>query len=140
MSKFSFKPFDKVLARAGDGDTWRIEFFERAVVGGQFYPFICMKYGNKECIPYNEETKHLLGTKRPYTTKEDEATKYTPGEIVESWLSGDIWEETIYLEFKEPFSSGWGGHRVYNKKLGICTQPPNEIRKNEIRKKDEPND
>ena len=43
--------------------------------------------------------------------------------------SGDIWEEAIYLEFKESFSSKGGAHKVYDKKSGICTQPPNEIRK-----------
>ena len=130
MSKFDFKPFDKVLAR-GNGDicTWKIEFFERENVGDPVFPYVCMNYNYAECIPYNEETKHLLGTNKPYMTEEDEATKYTPGEIVECWLSEDIWEETIYLEFKAPFSSGGGGHRIYNKKLGVCTQPPNEIRK-----------
>lgn len=135
MSKFNFKPFDKVLARDDDGDTWRMEFFEREVVGDLVFPYVCMNYRYKECIPYNEGTKHLLGTNKPYIPVEDEATKYTPGEIVEIWLTGDIWEEALYLGFKEPFFSGGGGHRIYNKKFGICTQPPNEIRK-----KDEPND
>ena len=135
MSKFNFKPFDKVLVRDGDSCTWKIEFFEREVVGAQFYPYVCMKYSYKECIPYNEETKHLLGTKRPYTTKEDEATKYTPGEIVEIWHSGGIWEDAVYLEFKEWCYSEGGAHKVYGKRFGICTQPPSEIRK-----KDEPND
>ena len=135
MSKFNFKPFDKVLVRGGDSCTWRIEFFEREDKDNKAFPYACMNYNYGECIPYNEETKHLLGTNKPYMTEEDEATKYTPGEIVESWLPGGIWEEAIYLEFKESFSSGGCGHRIYNKKFGICTQPPNEIRK-----KDEPND
>lgn len=129
MSKFNFKPFDKVLARDDDSVTWKIEFFERENVGDQVFPYVCMNYNYAECIPYNEETKHLLGTNKPYIPVEDEATKYSPGEIVEIWHSGDIWEEAIYLEITESFFSIGGAHKVYSKKVGLCTQPPNEIRK-----------
>lgn len=128
MSKFNFKPFDKVLVR-DDDSVWKIEFFERENVDSESYPYTCMNCDYAECIPYNEETKHLLGTNKPYIPVEDEATKYTPGEIVETWLSGDIWEEAIYLEFKKSLFSIGGAHKIYNKKLGACTQPPNEIRK-----------
>ena len=85
MSKFNFKPFDKVLVRDDDGDTWEIEFFGREDKDVGSYPYVCKNCDYVECIPYNEETKHLLGTNKPYTTKEDEATKYSPGEIVEIW-------------------------------------------------------
>ena len=128
MSKFNFKPFDKVLVRDCDS-TWGIEFFEREDVDDKDYPYACMNSNYTKCIPYNEETKHLLGTNKPYIPVEDETTKYAPGEIVEIWLSEDIWEEAIYLEFKEPFFSEGGAHKVYDKKSRICTQPPNEIRK-----------
>ena len=129
MSKFNFKPFDKVLVRDGDSDTWKIEFFERENEDSKNYRYICMNYNFGQCIPYNKETKHLLGTNKPHLPVEDEATKYSPGEIVEAWLSGDTWEEVIYLEFKEPLFSVGGAHRIYDKKFGVCTQPPNEIRK-----------
>ena len=79
MSKFNFKPFDKVLARDDDGDTWRMEFFEREVVGDLVFPYVCMNYRYKECIPYNEETKHLLGTNKPYMTEEDEEDEHSGG-------------------------------------------------------------
>lgn len=129
MSKFNFKPFDKVLVRDGEyGDKWKIEFFEREGKDGS-YPYTCMNCNYAECIPYNEETKHLLGTDIAYATKEDEATKYAPGEIVETWISGGIWEEAIYLEFVESLFSVVDAHKIYNKKLGICTQPLNKIRK-----------
>ena len=92
MSKFNFKPFDKVLVRDCDSCTWGIEFFEREDVDNKDYPYTCMNSNYTKCIPYNEETKHLLGTDKPYIPVEDETTKYTPGEIVEIWLSVDIWE------------------------------------------------
>ena len=56
-----FKPFDKVLVRDDDGDPWRIDLFEREEV--EFtYRFICMIDGWKQCLPYNDQTAHLLGT------------------------------------------------------------------------------
>lgn len=144
MSKFNFKPFDKVLVRDDDSGTWKIEFFERMEWDNKRHPYVCMWYKYRQCIPYNEETAHLLGTKEPYIPVEDEATKYTPGEIVEIWHSGDTWGDAIYLDFEESFFSVGNAHKVYDKKLGICTQPPNEIRKKEkqglLREEGKPND
>ena len=56
----TFHPYDKVLAR-GDKDTdWFATFFSHiddcSKMAGCGY-FIC-----EQCIPYNEETKHLVGT------------------------------------------------------------------------------
>ena len=129
MSKFNFKPFDKVLARDNGSDTWEIGFFEREDWDNKYYPYTCMYYNYAECIPYNEETAHLLGTNKPYIPVEDEATKYTPGEIVEVWGSESGWTDAIYLDFKESLFSIGNEHKIYDKKLGICSQPPNEIRK-----------
>ena len=56
-----FKPFDKVLVRDDDGDHWRIDLFAREEV--EFtYRFICMVDKWKQCLPYNDQTAHLLGT------------------------------------------------------------------------------
>ena len=53
----TFHPFDKVLGRCGYNN-WCIDFFaykrEKCCV--------CVGGGYYHCIPYNEETKHLLGT------------------------------------------------------------------------------
>ena len=55
------KPFDKVLVRDDDGDHWRIDLFAREEV--EFtYRFICMVDKWKQCLPYNDQTAHLLGT------------------------------------------------------------------------------
>ena len=57
--KFEFKPFDKVLVRCGKSDKWSIDFFSHKVSDG----YICAGDTWFEyCIPYNEETAHLLGT------------------------------------------------------------------------------
>lgn len=58
----TLKPFDRVLARDYDTCKWKIDFYSHKEVDSGF-PYICA--GNslyKYCIPYNEDTKHLVGT------------------------------------------------------------------------------
>ena len=53
------KPFDKVVVRGGKSDKWSIDFFSHKVSNG----YICAGDAWFEyCLPYNEETAHLLGT------------------------------------------------------------------------------
>ena len=57
--KWTPKPFDKVVVRCGKADKWSIDFFSYKVSNG----YICIGdawFGY--CLPYNEETAHLLGT------------------------------------------------------------------------------
>lgn len=53
------KPFDKVVVRCSEADRWSIDFFSHKVHNG----YICTGdawFGY--CLPYNDETSHLLGT------------------------------------------------------------------------------
>ena len=53
------KPFDKVVVRCSEADRWSIDFFSHKVHNG----YICTGdawFGY--CLPYNDETAHLLGT------------------------------------------------------------------------------
>ena len=59
--KCEFKPFDKVLGRNEKDDVWEAELFSHYREESQ-YPFRCIGFSRKYCIPYNEETAHLLGT------------------------------------------------------------------------------
>lgn len=62
--KVELKPFDKVLVRDSIiNDTWRINFSESMASDfrNDLY-YRCMTSTWKFCIPYNENTKHLLGT------------------------------------------------------------------------------
>ena len=61
--KYHFEPFDKVLARCSKSELWSIEFFER-INGDDLY--VCLDSICEFCIPYNENTKHLLGTNIDY--------------------------------------------------------------------------
>ncbi len=59
--KCEFKPFDKVLGRNEKGEVWEAELFSHYKEESR-YPFCCIGFSRKYCIPYNEETAHLLGT------------------------------------------------------------------------------
>jgi hypothetical protein len=59
--KCEFKPFDKVLGRNEKDAVWEAELFSHYKEESQ-YPFCCIGFSRKYCIPYNEETAHLLGT------------------------------------------------------------------------------
>jgi hypothetical protein len=55
----TLKPFDKVLVRDSKNEKWRARFFD-LYEDGEFGT-TCNCYW-KNIIPYNEETKHLVGT------------------------------------------------------------------------------
>ena len=68
----TLKPFDRVLVRLTRDCIWNVTFFSHydKEVNWGCYPFVttsCKSYD--KCIPYNDETKHLLGTS-------DEAPEY----------------------------------------------------------------
>ena len=58
----TLKPFDKVLARDNINEQWCCSFFSH-IEANDSYPYICFGLSFKQCIPYNDETKHLVGTK-----------------------------------------------------------------------------
>ena len=60
-----FQPFDKVLVR-DKGEDWKATFFSHYIKNYTYPYFTTGNACYKECIPYNEETKHLLGTDKPY--------------------------------------------------------------------------
>ena len=55
-------PFDKVLAKDGFSSKWTCTFFSH-MDNDVSFPVYCSGGYFKVCIPYNEETKHLVGTK-----------------------------------------------------------------------------
>ena len=59
--KCEFKTFDKVLGRNEKDDVWEADLFSHYKEESQ-YPFRCIGFSRKYCIPYNKETAHLLGT------------------------------------------------------------------------------
>lgn len=64
----TLKPFDRVLVRDSDERWWRCALYSHTRENKE-YKYMTMQYGYKRCIPYNDDTKHLVGTK-------DEAPEY----------------------------------------------------------------
>lgn len=68
----TLKPFDKVLG-GGINSIWKADFFshERIPHEGSYkvFPYKCTGNMYEYCIPYNDDTKHLIGTS-------DEAPEY----------------------------------------------------------------
>ena len=64
MERFNpktFKPFDKVLVRDEANGCWAP--YPLCVFAPDVsIPILCFNLCWQQCIPYNEETKHLLGT------------------------------------------------------------------------------
>lgn len=58
--KYEFKTFDKVLGRNEKDDVWEADLFSHYREESQ-YPFRCIGFSRKYCIPY-EGNEHLLGT------------------------------------------------------------------------------
>ena len=58
----TLQPFDKVLVRDTPIEDWECDFFSHIDNGGGNYPYITTTTAHKYCIPYNDDTKHLVGT------------------------------------------------------------------------------
>ena len=58
----TLKAFDRVLVRHEYYHRWRCEFYSYIHDDNGSYPYVAIGGAYKRCIPYNEETKHLVGT------------------------------------------------------------------------------
>ena len=65
----TLQPFDKVLVRDGYKERWLCRFFSYMVDGVPVYKYATIGSTFIYCIPYNDETKHLVNTT-------DEAPEY----------------------------------------------------------------
>ena len=59
----TLKPFDKILVRDTSNEEWSCGLFSYIENRDSEYPVYTVGTCNRVCIPYNDETKHLLGTK-----------------------------------------------------------------------------
>ena len=57
----TLQTFDKVLVRDDESCKWRANFYYHEGES-MVYPFRCIGKTYTYCIPYNDETKHLVGT------------------------------------------------------------------------------
>ena len=57
----TLQPFDKVLVRDYNTEKWRCDLFSHRTES-DVYKYVSIRYVYKQCIPYNDDTKHLVGT------------------------------------------------------------------------------
>ena len=66
----TLQPFDRVLVRDKDLVRWRCTFYSHLIEDNEtMYKYVTAYNIYKYCIPYNDDTKHLVGTT-------DEAPEY----------------------------------------------------------------
>ena len=64
-SKFdpkTLQSFDNVLVRDDSSECWEAQLFSHIIKYETDYPYECINDSNRYCIPYNDDTKHLVGT------------------------------------------------------------------------------
>ena len=64
MPKFNpktLKPFDKVVV-SNEDSKWKCRLFFHIIDSESKYKYSCIGSAYKYCIPYNDDTKHLVGT------------------------------------------------------------------------------
>ena len=65
----TLQPFDKVLVKGCVGNTWKCGLFSHVKDDASLYKYSCAGDAYTVCIPYNDDTKYLVGTT-------DEAPEY----------------------------------------------------------------
>lgn len=68
----TLKPFDKVLVRIGSNSHWTSGFFSHISDNNITHKYVTQCGSFNRCIPYNDETKYLVGT----TTEAPEYYRY----------------------------------------------------------------
>ena len=59
----TLQPFDKVLVRDKSKEQWKCTLYSHKKEDVQAaYEYVTIDYAYKYCIPYNDDTKHLVGT------------------------------------------------------------------------------
>lgn len=91
--KQQLKPFDKVLVRDSDQGNWKAGIFSHYEKECDM-PYTCIGSFYAQCIPYNENTAHLLGTNKPYKNELPQEKK------IHVWTSGTFNEWMTEDEFK----------------------------------------
>lgn len=58
----TLQPFDRVLVRDYSSIRWKTQLFSHIIKYEKDCPYSCTDNSHKYCIPYNDDTKHLVGT------------------------------------------------------------------------------
>ena len=89
--KHQFKPFDQVLVRDDEECDWKTGIYSH-YEEGSCMPYICTGSQYVQCIPYNENTAHLLGTNKPYEEPEPKVWRVvnSPASFDETYTNEEL--------------------------------------------------
>lgn len=97
MSEVTFEPFQRVLVRNYDTQHWVAAFYSSNDSDAPEFPYrITGGTTFKQCIPYNDETKHLLGTTDSPAPPEPEFKWGDKVEVRDK--EEENWKQAIYLD------------------------------------------
>ena len=88
------KPFQRVLVRDHDTQHWRASFFSNEVRCDVTRIYHTVSGVYRQCIPYTDETAHLLGTTDSPAPPEPE---FKWGDKVQVSDGNDMWCNAIFL-------------------------------------------
>ena len=97
-NQFKFKPFDQVLVRYDDQSEWTAGIYSKIgknITNATVH--VCVGGGlpYNECIPYNEETAHLLGTNKPYEPPQPKEYHVWTSGSFDEWMTEDEFQNFI---------------------------------------------
>lgn len=98
QNQFEFKPFDQVLVRYDEQSEWTAGIYSRIgknITNATVH--VCVGGGlpYNECIPYNEETAHLLGTNKPYEPPQPKEYHVWTSGSFDEWMTEDEFQNFI---------------------------------------------
>ena len=86
--KHQFKPFDQVLVRDCEHHAWKAGIYSH--YDKESHTYVCVGSYYIQCIPYNENTAHLLGTCKPYKEPEPKVWKVISGNYNNTLTSEEL--------------------------------------------------
>lgn len=92
QNQFEFKPFDQVLVRDRKDQEWAADFYSHKDENNTHQ---CVSSNWNEVIPYNEETKHLLGTTHEYPKQEPKEYHVWTSGTFNQWFTKAEFENFI---------------------------------------------
>ena len=104
MTMTKLKPFEEVLVRNNNNDTWHIDIYDYEFVGYNGIVYKCLGGLYLECIPFKGNEKYYLTTKEykePWTPKKDEIVAVSNDKeywyIKQFMYNSKIHESTFYI-------------------------------------------
>ena len=94
MPDHKFEPFQRVLVRDNRNNQWIATFYSHHVLNTE-HQYNTSSGRFRYCIPYTDETAHLLGTTQPYEPQKP-PVEYEWGQKVEV-LDNNDWCVGIYV-------------------------------------------